>query len=62
MLCHGLYGKRILERVPICIFLTDSLCCTPKTNTTLSIYYTSIEFFFLIKLLWANEILSDQPQ
>ena len=46
MLRSGLYEKRILERVPTCVFLTDSLCCTPKTNTTLSIYCTSIELFF----------------
>ena len=30
---NDLYGKRILKRVDICI--TDSLCCTPETNTTL---------------------------
>jgi len=23
------------ERVAICIYVTDSLCCTPETNTTL---------------------------
>ena len=26
-------GKR--ERVDICVCATDSLCCTPETNTTL---------------------------
>ena len=29
----NLYQKRILKRMDICI--TESLCCTPETNTTL---------------------------
>ena len=28
-------GKESKNRVDICICITDSLCCTPKTNTTL---------------------------
>ena len=35
ILCNGLYGKRVLKRVDICICIADSLCCTPETNTTL---------------------------
>ena len=31
---NHLYGKRISERLDICTCITDSLCCTPKTNTT----------------------------
>ena len=30
----------------MCICITDSLCCTPETNTTLQINYTPIKFFF----------------
>ena len=39
-----LYGKRIKKRVDICICvcITDSLFCTPETNTTLLINYTPI--------------------
>ena len=29
-----LYEKKIRERVAICIFITESFCCTPETNTT----------------------------
>ena len=32
----------------ICIFITDSLSCTPKTNTTLKVNYTWIKKIFLI--------------
>ena len=28
----------------ICICITDSFCCTPETNTTLSVNYTPIKF------------------
>ena len=28
-------GKESKKRVDICICITDSLCCTPATNTTL---------------------------
>ena len=35
ILCNGLYGKRILKRVYIWICITNSLCCTPETNTRL---------------------------
>ena len=31
----NLYEKRILERMNICVCVTESLCCTPETNTTL---------------------------
>ena len=27
------------------IYITDSLCCTPETNTTLQINYTPIKIF-----------------
>ena len=30
---NNLYGKRIQQRIDVCI--TDSLCCTEETNTTL---------------------------
>ena len=41
--CGDLNGKEIQKRVDICIYITDSLCCTVETNTTLSINYTPIK-------------------
>ena len=35
ILCNDLYGKRILKRVDICIYVTDSLCWKAEVNTTL---------------------------
>ena len=32
---NNLYEKRIWKRMNICICITESLCCTPETNTTL---------------------------
>ena len=43
ILCNHLNGKRIWKRIDTCIFITVSLCCTPKTNTTLLINYTPIK-------------------
>ena len=40
--CNKLNGKRIGERIDTCICITESLCCTPETNTTLLINYTPI--------------------
>ena len=37
-------GKATKKRVAICICITDSLCCTPETNTTLQINYTPKKF------------------
>ena len=34
------------ERVDICTCVTDILCCTAETNTTLQINYSPIIFFF----------------
>ena len=36
----SLNGKRIWKRIDICIYITESLCCTPETNTRLLINYT----------------------
>ena len=38
----NLNGKRIWKRIDICIYITESLCCTPETNTRLLINYTLI--------------------
>ena len=38
-------GKEFKKIVNICI--TDILCCTPETNTTLQTNYTPINFFNL---------------
>ena len=32
---YNLHGKRIWKRIDICVSITESLCCTPETNTTL---------------------------
>ena len=39
--CNNLNGKRIWKR--IYIYITDSLCYTPETNTTLSINCSSVK-------------------
>ena len=39
MFYNDVYGKIIYKRVDICIYITDSLCCTPKTNRTLEINF-----------------------
>ena len=41
--CHGLCGKRIWKGADTCVCITDSLCCTPETNTTLSINYAPVK-------------------
>ena len=35
-------GKESEKRIDICIYTTESFCCTPESNTTLSVNYTSI--------------------
>ena len=43
ILCNGLYGKRMQNRVGVCVCITDLLCCAPETNTTLQINYIPIK-------------------
>ena len=31
------------KRMSVCVWITDSLCCTPETNTTLCIHHTPIK-------------------
>ena len=38
--CNNLNGKRVWKRTDTHICITESLCCTLETNTTLSINYT----------------------
>ena len=40
--CNNRNGKRIWERIDICICISESLCCTPDTNTTLLINCTPV--------------------
>ena len=40
VLCNNLIGRRIWKRIDTCICITESLSCTPETNTTLLINYT----------------------
>ena len=35
-------GKEGRKKVDVCICITDSLCCTAETNTTVQINYISI--------------------
>ena len=44
--CNNPNGKSIRKRMDLCI--TESLCCTPETNTTFSINYTPINIFLII--------------
>ena len=43
MLCGGLDGRRVWGRMDACIYMTECLCCLPKTITTLLIGYSSIQ-------------------
>ena len=40
--CNKLNGKGIWKRRDTCLGITESLCCSPETNTTLLINYTPI--------------------
>ena len=42
LLCGDLNEKRIWKRIDTCTCITESLCCTPETNTTLLINITPI--------------------
>ena len=39
MLCVSLDGREVCKRVDICMCMTESLCCSPETITTLLIGY-----------------------
>ena len=39
------YNGKDSEKENMCVCITESLFCTPKTNTTLQINYISITFF-----------------
>ena len=39
IICNNINGKRTWERRGVCICITESLCCRPKSNTTLLINY-----------------------
>ena len=45
--CNNLNGKRIWKRMNICVCTTESICCTPETNTTFwsTILQNKIRFF-----------------
>ena len=34
ILCDNLYGRRIWKRMDVCTYITESLCCRAKINTT----------------------------
>ena len=51
MLCSRLDGRRVWGRMDTCIRLDESLHCSPKTVTTLLIYYPPIENKNLRKLM-----------
>ena len=52
MLCGSLDGRGVWRKMDICIYIAESLHCSPETITTLLIGYTPIQnkkfFFFLI--------------
>ena len=41
--CSKVNGKRIWKRINTHICITESLCCTPETNTTLLTNYEPIK-------------------
>ena len=43
MLCGSLDGRGVGRRMDTCICMTESLCCSPKTPTTLLIDCTPIQ-------------------
>ena len=43
LLCGSLDGTGIWRRMDTCICMTESLCCSPETTTTLLIGYTPIQ-------------------
>ena len=43
MLCGSLDGKGVGGRMGICIYMAESLHCSPETITTLLIGYTSVQ-------------------
>ena len=42
MLCGSLNMSRVWGRMDTCVCVAESLCCAPKTTTTLLISYTPI--------------------
>ena len=40
--------KNLKMNIYIYVCVTETLCCTPETDTTLKINYTSINFFFKV--------------
>ena len=51
MLCGSLDGKRVWGRMDMCIYMTESLNCLPKTHNIVNQLYfnTKLSFFFLNK-------------
>ena len=43
MLCGSLDGKGVGGRMGMCIYMAESLHCSPETITTLLIGYTSVQ-------------------
>ena len=57
ILCNGIYGRRIRERVDICICVTYSLSCPSETNTRLYINSTPIKIIILCIYFWLCLVL-----
>ena len=49
MLCGSLDGRGVRERIDTCIWMTESLHCSPKTITTFLIGYTPKQNVFGVK-------------
>ena len=59
-------GKEF-EQIDTCVYITDSLCCSPETSTMLLIKYTSIPKKNIGRLLnivncWNNLIMHSSIQ
>ena len=49
MLCASLDGKWVWGRMDSCIYMAESLCCSPKTTTTSLISYAPYKMFLVLK-------------
>ena len=54
-------GERICKRIDTCIWITESLCCTPEMNTILLINYAS-NIYILRPELKSTCFVIDQPK
>ena len=57
----SLDGRGVSRRMDTCVRMTESLCCSPETNTTLLIGYTPIQNKKYIYKNLYNSIIGNSP-